>query len=110
MGASNWHQIEKTDVFDSFENTELAKALEEEDITSLIVMGYNQLVCVKTTIETTLEKGYEVYTSIDVLMEDKPDPYCSDVHKKQLEIAKSFYVTSPIALSPTYCGLPIFDR
>ena len=64
--SANWHQIRKN-YFDSFQETNLAESLKQENITDLILMGFNQMVCVKKTALSAYLLGYKVHTSFDVI-------------------------------------------
>jgi hypothetical protein len=105
FSASNWQVVEKLG-FDAFKETDLEQRLTDEGITSLIVMGYHEAVCVRFTIESALQTGFMVYTSMDVVQGPKYDPYDSSDERTKKEV-KRFYNESPI-LVDNYLELPIF--
>lgn len=46
------------------------KALKKQGIENLIVSGINTSLCVKATIHDAVEKGFSVYTSLDVIADN----------------------------------------
>lgn len=132
LRKSNWIQIYK-EYADAFLETPLKEKLSSMDITSIIVMGYNQWACVWTTAESAIELGYKIYTSFDIIQGDwtgeceliingcpqgKTKDYCSITPDPELAIevqgvesnieeAKTFY-NKNTHLVPHFYDLPIF--
>lgn len=70
--SSNWIRIKKNDI-DAFKETSLQQELSQRGITDLIVMGYNQVVCVEATAKTANKLGYRVHTSFDLIQDMASD-------------------------------------
>lgn len=66
LAGDNWVHIDKP--FESaFQRTNLEKDLRDRGVTDVILMGFNQIACVRLTAYDARARGFNVHTSFDVI-------------------------------------------
>lgn len=70
--ANAWFGV-NLPVYNAFEGTQLAETLKQQGVTTVVVVGWNQELCVRETCKGALAAGFNVVTSFDTMRADEND-------------------------------------